>query len=71
VEAPEPNKLAEFPEQIIVGFANAETVGPGITFIVMVFELLQTPFEPVTVYVVVIVGVTITVAPVSPPGFQV
>ena len=32
--------------------------------------LVQLPFEAVTVYVVLAVGITITVAPDCPPGFQ-
>ena len=61
-----PVKLAtiEVPLQIVVFVIEVTTVGVDVTLTVIVFgALLQVPFFPVTVYVVVVVGVTaITVA---------
>ena len=59
------------PMQIIVGDALAVIVGLGIMLIEMVVVFEQEPLFPVTVYAVVIVGVTTILAPVKAPGFQV
>lgn len=47
------------------------TTGDGLTVMVIVEVFVQLPFAPVTVYVVVAAGVTITEAPVRLPGIQV
>ena len=49
----------------------AVMVGFGFTVIAIVVVLEQTPFEPVTVYVVLVAGVTVTFEPINAPGFQV
>lgn len=43
---------------------DAVTTGIGLTVTVVVAVLEQAPFVPVTVYVVVVVGLAVTVAPV-------
>lgn len=60
------------PEQIVVLDAVTEIVGFGFTVMVCTAELIQ-PFAsvPVTVYVVLVVGETVTEFPVSDPGIQV
>lgn len=60
------------PAQIVVDDAVAVTVGFGFTVITMVAVFEQPgAFVPVTVYVVVLAGVTVTVEPLSDPGIQV
>lgn len=59
------------PEQMAVGDALAVKVGFGLTSKVTVLVLVQAPFAPVTVYVVVTVGDTTVELPVKAPGFQV
>lgn len=59
------------PEQIAVGDAFAVKVGFGFTINVIVLVLVQAPFAPVTVYVVVTVGDTTALLPVVAPGIQV
>jgi hypothetical protein len=59
------------PEHIVVGLPLAVTVGFGFTIKLIVRVLVQIPLAPVIVYVVVTVGLTATLAPVSAPGFQV
>jgi hypothetical protein len=55
-----------------VGDAEAVTVGLEIVLIVMVFvEKQPAAFAPVTVYVVLIKGLTVTIDPVNTPGFHV
>lgn len=64
--------VVESPAQIVVALAVALTVGLVFTTTVIVVELLHPgPFEPVTVYVVVEEGVTVTEEPLSDPGIQV
>ena len=63
--------MALLPEHIAVGLAVAVTVGFGFTINVIVLVLTQAPFAPLTVYVVLVVGVTTTLGVVAPPGVQV
>jgi hypothetical protein len=49
VVAPEAVNVDELPEQIPVGFAEAVTVGVGLTVIATVLVPVQLPFAPVTV----------------------
>jgi hypothetical protein len=63
--------VALLPEHIAVGLATAVTVGFGFTINVIVLVLTQAPFAPLTVYVVLVVGVTTTLGVVAPPGVQV
>jgi hypothetical protein len=69
--APVALNAAVSPIQITVLLVKAVILGPENTVTETVFELLQPAVAPVTVYVVVIVGLTTTVAPVNEPGFQV
>ena len=55
----------------IVGFALAVTVGNGFTVIIKVDVVEQPLLSPVSVYVVVRVGLTTTLLPVRVPGSQV
>ena len=73
VEAPEALNatVAPLPEQIEVGVAVAVIVGVGLTNSVTVLVFVQPPLEPVTEYVVVTVGETVTLAPINEPGIQV
>jgi hypothetical protein len=59
------------PKQTVEGLAVAVILGNGLTTTVIRVELLQAPLAPFKVYVVVSVGLTETVAPFKPPGFQV
>ena len=59
------------PLHIAVGLDTTIRVGPGVTLIEINEVAEQPPFAPVTVYVVLIVGVTTTLLPVNAPGFQV
>ena len=69
---PLPVKVAVEPAQTKVGLATAVTVGPGVTVMTTVDDVIHPePLSASTVYVVVVVGVTITLAPVKAPGFQV
>jgi hypothetical protein len=63
--------VVEFPAQILLFAAALDTFGAGLTVIVRVDVLVQ-PFAavPVTVYVVVVVGDTVTDEPVKLPGIQ-
>jgi hypothetical protein len=69
--APDALNVVESPKQIAVLVAAAITVGPENTVNVTVFVLVQPPFAPVTVYVVVTVGLTTTDVPVKAPGIHV
>jgi len=71
VAAPPAVNVAEFPEQIEVGFETAVTVGVGRTTKLIVLVAVHEPVVPVTVYIVVTVGDTEIEAPVKFPGFQV
>lgn len=62
VLAPLPVSVVEFPAQIV---ADATvTVGVGFTVTRAVAEAVHEPVVPITVYVVVTVGLAVTVAPV-------
>jgi hypothetical protein len=71
VEAPVPVKVAVLPMHNTVGLELAVNVSVGLTVneTVVVFE--QIPLSPVTVNIVVAVGVTTIVVPVNAPGFHV
>ncbi len=56
------------PAQILFGLAVAVTLTPGFTLTFTVFEALQPPVVPVTVYMVVVPGATVTGFPFKPPG---
>jgi hypothetical protein len=60
----------ELPEQIVPPEVVVVTVGDGFTVITRVAVPLQPVEVPVTVYVVVVVGETVTEVPVSDPGIQ-
>ena len=69
--APAPVNVAVLPIQRRVGLEDAVIVGDELTVKDIVFVLVHEPLVPVTVYIVVVVGVTATEAPVKAPGFQV
>lgn len=71
VEAPVALSVVELPTQMLLLAAVLDTFGAGLTVIVRV-EVLVQPFAavPVTVYVVVVVGETVTDEPVKLPGIQ-
>jgi len=71
VDAPDAVIVVELPEQIVVVGDVVATVGVGITVITRVAVLVHPPEVPVTTYVVVVVGETVTVVPVSDPGIHV
>lgn len=70
--APVALNVALLPTQIAVGLAVTFKVGVGVTDTVNV-AVREHPdaLVPVTVYVVVVPGVTTVVAPVNAPGIQV
>ena len=72
VLAPEPVSVTLLPAQIVVVDEVAVTVGEVFTVMVRVAVLVH-PFAavPVTVYVVLLVGETVTGFPVSDPGIHV
>ena len=64
--------VVELPEQIDVLVATNVIVGVGLTITEIVLVPIQpNPFVPLTVYVVLTAGVTLTVALITPPGFHV
>ena len=64
--------MAVLPIHNTTGLLLAVTVGFGFTVNVMVVVFVQPEaLAPVTVYVVVTVGDTLTGVPIKPPGFQV
>jgi hypothetical protein len=64
--------VAEAPAQITVGELVAVIVGLELTTTDSVLVLVQpAAFVPVTLYVLVTVGLTTTLDPVVPPGFHV
>lgn len=71
VVAPVAVNVAELPLQIVAVEVVTLTVGVGLTVIVRVAVPVQ-PFAavPVTVYVVVEAGDTVTGVPVNEPGIQ-
>jgi len=70
--APDPVNVEENPEQTAVGEATAVTVGKGIIKTLTVVVPIQPDADvPLTVYVVLVTGVTTTLVPVKAPGFQV
>jgi hypothetical protein len=69
--APDAVKVVCAPAQITVGLALAVTVGFGLTVRASVLVLVQLLVVPVTVYIVVEEGDTVTLDPVRFPGFQV
>jgi hypothetical protein len=60
-----------FPAQIEAFVAVTPTVGEGLTVIVRVAVAVHAPVVPVTVYVVVVAGETVTVVPDKLPGIHV
>jgi hypothetical protein len=72
VEAPPALSVTELPIQIALEDAAAFTFGRAFTVTITVeVPVHPGPLEPVTVYVVVEVGETVTVVPVSDPGIHV
>ena len=71
VLAPLAVSAVEFPIQMPGVGLEIATVGKALTVMAAVVELVHTPLAPVSVYVVVTVGLTATVAVVAPPGLQV
>lgn len=64
--------VAVLPAQIVVDAAPTVNVGIGLTVSDTVCEFVHPLIElPVTVYIVVAVGVTTVAVPVNAPGFQV
>jgi len=65
--------LVEVPLQIVAFVTVVPTVGNGFTVIVLIAVLVQpvAVVVPVTVYVVVVAGDTVTDVPLNPPGFHV
>ena len=69
--APEAFSVVGSPGQMVVLVAVAVTVGEGFT-VTVTCAVEEHPEEvPVTVYVVVTAGVTLTDDPINAPGFQV
>jgi hypothetical protein len=62
-------KVVEAPSHIAAGVAVGVNTGVGFTVTVTVVDPVQ-PAVPVTVYVVVIVGFSVTVCPFKLPGIQ-
>ena len=60
-----------FPEQIVPPDVVVVTVGEGFTVMTRVAVPLHPAEVPVTVYVVVVVGETVTGLPESEPGIHV
>lgn len=58
------------PVQIDAFVGVMETIGEGLTVMVLVAVPVHAPDVPVTVYVVVVVGETVTVVPVKLPGIH-
>ncbi len=73
VVAPVPVMAVEAPAQMLEAVTVVPTDGSGLTVIIRVVVLLQpvTVAVPVTVYVVVAAGETMTVVPDNPPGCHV
>jgi hypothetical protein len=70
--APEALNVVLLPIHILVDVAEALTVGVGVTNKLCVVELIQPKaLVPVTVNTVEVAGLTVTVAPLKLPGFQV
>ena len=64
--------FAKFPLQMVALVVDAETTGKEFTVTVSVAVVVQPgPVEPVTVYVVVAVGFTVTEVPDKLPGIHV
>lgn len=68
MEAPVAVNVVELPEQIVVVADDAVTVGDAFTVIVRVAVPEHPAVVPVTVYVVVTVGETVTGDPLNGPG---
>ena len=66
---PDPNKYVDPPEQIVSDKTEAYTSGPK-TQTVTVSLCVQIPLVPVTVYVVVVVGLIETLDPIKFSGCQ-
>ena len=68
-----PVSVVDAPLQIVGFEATAETFGNGftVTATIAVFVQPVVVFVPVTVYVVVAVGETVTDVPLNEPGIQV
>lgn len=71
VVAPDAVNVADVPEQTVAVEVVTVTVGVGLTVIVRVaVPVHPLAAVPVTVYVVVVAGVTVTGEPLSDPGIQ-
>jgi hypothetical protein len=71
-DAPAAVNVVLEPLQIFVGDAEATSVGVGVTSkFVVVLEVHPAALVPITVKMVELAGVTVTVAPLKFPGFQV
>lgn len=70
VDAPVPVRVVELPEQIVAPLVVVPTVGEVFTAIICVTVELHPVLVPVTVYVVVVVGETVTDVPLKLPGIQ-
>ncbi len=68
-----PVMVVDVPAQIVADVTVVPTAGSGFTVINLVDELVQpvAVFVPITVYVVVAAGVTVTDVPLKAPGFHV
>jgi hypothetical protein len=71
VDAPDAVIVALVPAQIVLDAAVNDSVGIALTFKFNVWVFVQVPTNPVTVYMVVLVGFTVIVLVVNPPGFHV
>ena len=71
VDAPDAVIVALVPAQIVLDAAVNDNVGIALTFKFNVWVFVQVPTNPVTVYMVVLVGFTVIVLVVNPPGFHV
>jgi len=71
VEAPEADRVLEVPMQMEAGNALAEILALGLIVTLTVAVPEHPATLPVTVYVVLVVGETLTGEPVKLPGIQV
>lgn len=68
--APPTFTVTGVPLQMVVFVTEAVTVGIAFTTMLIVLPDVQLPVVPVTVYTVVLVGLTLIVAVLTPPGNQ-
>lgn len=70
VDAPDGVRVAQTPTHTAVGLAATEIDGLGLTVTTTLAVSRHPSVEPITVYVIELVGVTEIGFPVVPPGYQ-